>query len=450
MKWRTDMLEKLEELLKNKNYTTIRLMLEEYNVVDIATVIESLKTIELVKVFRLLPKDMAADVFSYLNSDKQQEIVESLNNSELALIIDDLYADDAVDLIEEMPAIVVKRLIGVANEQTRKEINLLLQYPEDSAGSMMTTEFVDLDEDMTIRDAIRKIRNVGKDSETIDPCYVTNPKREILGYITLRRLLLSQSNQLIKDVMEDNVICVNTHDDQENVAHRFQKYDFITMPVVDNEKRLVGIVTVDDIIDIIQEETTEDIEKMAAIVPTDKPYLKMGVFETFKTRIPWLLLLMISASITGRIIQGYEAALSSYVILTSFIPMLMDTGGNSGSQASVSIIRALSLNELRFKDTPKIVWKEFRVSILIGLVLAIANFIKIILIDQNSLIVAFVVCMTLFLTVVIAKLVGCLLPIGAQKIGFDPAIMASPFITTIVDALSLIVYFNIAGMLLTL
>ncbi len=444
------MLEKLEELLKNKNYTTIRLMLEEYNVVDIATVIESLKTIELVKVFRLLPKDMAADVFSYLNSDKQQEIVESLNNSELALIIDDLYADDAVDLIEEMPAIVVKRLIGVANEQTRKEINLLLQYPEDSAGSMMTTEFVDLDEDMTIRDAIRKIRNVGKDSETIDPCYVTNPKREILGYITLRRLLLSQSNQLIKDVMEDNVICVNTHDDQENVAHRFQKYDFITMPVVDNEKRLVGIVTVDDIIDIIQEETTEDIEKMAAIVPTDKPYLKMGVFETFKTRIPWLLLLMISASITGRIIQGYEAALSSYVILTSFIPMLMDTGGNSGSQASVSIIRALSLNELRFKDTPKIVWKEFRVSILIGLVLAIANFIKIILIDQNSLIVAFVVCMTLFLTVVIAKLVGCLLPIGAQKIGFDPAIMASPFITTIVDALSLIVYFNIAGMLLTL
>lgn len=444
------MLEKLEELLKNKNYTTIRLMLEEYNVVDIATVIESLKTIELVKVFRLLPKDMAADVFSYLNSDKQQEIVESLNNSELALIIDDLYVDDAVDLIEEMPAIVVKRLIGVANEQTRKEINLLLQYPEDSAGSMMTTEFVDLDEDMTIRDAIRKIRNVGKDSETIDPCYVTNPKREILGYITLRRLLLSQSNQLIKDVMEDNVICVNTHDDQENVAHRFQKYDFITMPVVDNEKRLVGIVTVDDIIDIIQEETTEDIEKMAAIVPTDKPYLKMGVFETFKTRIPWLLLLMISASITGRIIQGYEAALSSYVILTSFIPMLMDTGGNSGSQASVSIIRALSLNELRFKDTPKIVWKEFRVSILIGLVLAIANFIKIILIDQTSLIVAFVVCMTLFLTVVIAKLVGCLLPIGAQKIGFDPAIMASPFITTIVDALSLIVYFNIAGMLLTL
>ena len=444
------MLEKLEELLKNKNYTTIRLMLEEYNVVDIATVIESLKTIELVKVFRLLPKDMAADVFSYLNSDKQQEIVESLNNSELALIIDDLYADDAVDLIEEMPAIVVKRLIGVANEQTRKEINLLLQYPEDSAGSMMTTEFVDLDEDMTIRDAIRKIRNVGKDSETIDPCYVTNPKREILGYITLRRLLLSQSNQLIKDVMEDNVICVNTHDDQENVAHRFQKYDFITMPVVDNEKRLVGIVTVDDIIDIIQEETTEDIEKMAAIVPTDKPYLKMGVFETFKTRIPWLLLLMISASITGKIIQGYEAALSSYVILTSFIPMLMDTGGNSGAQASVSIIRALSLNELRFKDTPKIVWKEFRVSILIGLVLAIANFIKIILIDQTSLIVAFVVCMTLFLTVVIAKLVGCLLPIGAQKIGFDPAIMASPFITTIVDALSLIVYFNIAGMLLTL
>ena len=444
------MLEKLEELLKNKNYTTIRLMLEEYNVVDIATVIESLKTIELVKVFRLLSKDMAADVFSYLNSDKQQEIIESLNNSELALIIDDLYADDAVDLIEEMPAIVVKRLIGVANEQTRKEINLLLQYPEDSAGSMMTTEFVDLDEDMTIRDAIRKIRNVGKDSETIDPCYVTNPKREILGYITLRRLLLSQSNQLIKDVMEDNVICVNTHNDQENVAHRFQKYDFITMPVVDNEKRLVGIVTVDDIIDIIQEETTEDIEKMAAIVPTDKPYLKMGVFETFKTRIPWLLLLMISASITGKIIQGYEAALSSYVILTSFIPMLMDTGGNSGAQASVSIIRALSLNELRFKDTPKIVWKEFRVSILIGLVLAIANFIKIILIDQTSLIVAFVVCMTLFLTVVIAKLVGCLLPIGAQKIGFDPAIMASPFITTIVDALSLIVYFNIAGMLLTL
>lgn len=441
-------LEDLEILLDNKNYSAIRLILMEDNVVDIATLIESLDQAKLVKVFRLLPKSQAADVFAYLAPEKQQEIIELLSNSELAFIIDDLYADDAADLIEEMPANVVKRLISVANEQTRKEINLLLKYPEDSAGSMMTTEFVDLDEDMTIRDAIRRIRKIGKDLETIDPCYVTNPQREILGYITLRRLLLSESDSLVKDVMIDNVICVNTHDDQENVAHRFQKYDFITMPVVDNEKRLVGIVTVDDIIDIIQEEATEDIEKMAAIVPTDKPYLKMGIFETFKARIPWLLLLMVSASITGKIIQGYEEALASYVILTSFIPMLMDTGGNSGSQASVSIIRALSLNELKFSDTPKIVWKEFRVSILIGIVLGIANFFKILIIDQTTPLVAFVVCVTLFLTVVIAKLVGCLLPIGADKLGFDPAIMASPFITTIVDALSLVVYFKIAGILL--
>lgn len=442
------MVQELESLLENKNFGAIRLILQDYNVVDIATLIESLDQLELVKVFRLLPKNQAADVFAYLTPEKQQEIIELLNNSELAFIIDDLYADDAADLIEEMPANVVKRLISVANEQTRKEINLLLKYPEDSAGSMMTTEFIDLNETMTIRDAIRRIRNIGKDSETIDPCYVTNSKREILGYITLRRLLLSPSDELVKDVMEDNVICVNTHDDQENVAHRFQKYDFITMPVVDQEKRLVGIVTVDDIIDIIQEEATEDIEKMAAIVPTDKPYLKMGILETFKARIPWLLLLMVSASITGKIIQGYEAALSSYVILTSFIPMLMDTGGNSGSQASVSVIRSLSLNELKFSDTPKVVWKEFRVSILVGLVLAIANFFKILLIDHTTVLVAFVVCVTLFLTVIIAKLVGCLLPIGAQKLGFDPAIMASPFITTIVDALSLVVYFQMAGFLL--
>ena len=314
----------------------------------------------------------------------------------------------------------------------------------------MTVEFVDLRAYMSVMDAIERIRKTGVDKETINICYVTDVQKHLLGIVTLREIILADAKESIKDLMNENIITVHTLDDQEEVAKQFQKYDFAAMPVVDNENRLVGIITVDDVMDILEEEATEDIEMMAAITPTDQPYMKTSVFETYRKRIPWLLLLMISASITGKIIQGFEAALSTCVILTAFIPMLMDTGGNCGSQASVSVIRALSLDEVEFKELPQIIWKEMQVSILVGATLSLANFGKILLIDRTSILVAFVVCMTLFVTVVVAKLVGCTLPILASKIGFDPAVMASPFITTIVDALSLIVYFNVAGIFLGL
>ena len=437
-------LEIIRELLETRQYTNLRQKVAEMNTADVAAILEEMEEEELLKVFRILPKSMAADVFSYLEVDHQQMIITSLSDKEAANIIDNLMADDATDLLEEMPANVVKKLLANASADTRRDINHLLRYPEDSAGSIMTVEYVDLKENMTVQDAINRIRQVGVDSETINICYVLDAKRTLVGTVALRYLLITPPDAVIGEMMHENVVFINTMMDQEEVARQFQKYDFTAMPVVDNENRLVGIITVDDIVDILQEEATEDIEKMAAIVPTDKPYMKTTVFETWKKRIPWLLLLMISATFTGSIITSFEDALSACVVLTAYIPMLMDTGGNAGGQASVTIIRGLSLNEIEFKDAFKVVWKEARVAVLCGLTLAAANFVKLLLFDRVTIAVAAVVCLTLVAAVFIAKINGCLLPMLAKKIGFDPAVMASPFITTIVDALSLLIYFSIA------
>ncbi|HBA67955.1 MAG TPA: magnesium transporter [Lachnospiraceae bacterium] len=437
-------LDVIKELLNTKQYTRLRQKMADMNIADIATIMEELEEKELLKIFRILPKSMAADVFSYLEVDSQQFIIVSLSEREAANIIDNLMADDATDLLEEMPANIVKKLLASASADTRRDINHLLRYPEDSAGSIMTVEYVDLKENMTVEDAIQRIRQVGVDSETINICYVLDSKRTLVGTVALRYLLISPSDAIIGDIMHENVVYLNTLMDQEEVARQFQKYDFTSMPVADNEGRLVGIITVDDVVDILQEEATEDIEKMAAIVPSDKPYMKTGVFETWKKRIPWLLLLMISATFTGSIITSFEDALSVFPILTAFIPMLMDTGGNAGGQASVTIIRGLSLNEIGYSDVPKILWKELRVAFVCGLTLSAAYFVKLMLFDKVGLGVAAVVCLTLIAAVAIAKMIGCSLPVLAKRLGFDPAVMASPFITTIVDALSLVIYFAIA------
>ena len=442
------MFNKINELLENKLYIEARREIAEMNPVDIAALIEEFPKDERTKIFRLLPKSLAADVFSYLPIELEQDIIVALSDKEAGHILDNLNADDAADLIDEMPANVVKKLLANADPETRRDINHLLQYPDDSAGSIMTVEFMDLKESYTVEQSLRKIRMEGIDKETINTCYILNPHRRLLGAISLRRLLLSDPVEKMSNIMEDHVISVSTQTDQEEVAQLFQKYDFTSIPVVDSEERLVGIITVDDIVDILQQEATEDIEKMAAITPTDKPYMKTGVLETWKKRIPWLLILMISATFTGRIISHYEAALASYVVLTAFIPMLMETGGNAGSQASVSIIRGLSLNEIDYSDTIKILFKELLVGILIGATLAVANFVKLLIIDRVSVTIAIVVCLTLIVTVIFAKLVGCSLPVLAKRLGFDPAVMASPFITTIVDALSLMMYFKIAGAIL--
>ena len=437
-------LELVKELLEKKQYTKLRQMLSDKNTADIAVILEELPEEDLLKIFRILPKTMAADVFSYLEVDHQHELITSMSEKDAASIINNLMADDATDLLEEMPANIVKKILANASPDTRRDINHLLRYPEDSAGSIMTVEYVDLKETMTVEDAIERIRKVGVDSETINICYVLDAKRKLIGTVALRYLLISPSDAVIGEIMHEDVIFINTMMDQEEVARQFQKYDFTAMPVVDNEERLVGIITVDDIVDILQEEATEDIEKMAAIVPSDKPYMKTTVFETWKKRIPWLLLLMISATFTGSIITSFEDALSACVALTAYIPMLMDTGGNAGGQASVTIIRGLSLNEIEFKDAFRVLWKEARVAVLCGLTLAAANFLKLLIFDHVTIAVATVVCLTLIAAVFIAKVIGCLLPMLAKKIGFDPAVMASPFITTIVDALSLLIYFSIA------
>lgn len=441
-------LELVKELLEKKQYTKLRQMLSDKNTADIAVILEELPEEDLLKIFRILPKTMAADVFSYLEVDHQHELITSMSEKDAAGIINNLMADDATDLLEEMPANIVKKILANANPDIRRDINHLLRYPEDSAGSIMTVEYVDLKETMTVEDAIERIRKVGMDSETINICYVLDAKRKLIGTVALRYLLISPSDAVIGEIMHEDVIFINTMMDQEEVARQFQKYDFTAMPVVDNEERLVGIITVDDIVDIMEEEATEDIEKMAAIVPSDKPYMKTGILETFKKRIPWLLLLMVSATFTGQIISHFEDALSTYAVLTMFIPMLMDTGGNAGGQASVSIIRGLSLGEIGYKDTLVVIWKEIRVAMLCGITLSLANFIKLLLLDRVGVTVAIVVCLTLIVAVFLAKMIGCTLPILAKRIGFDPAVMASPFITTIVDALSLIVYFQIASAIL--
>ncbi len=444
------MLQRMRELLEEKQYSVFRSEISELNEADIAMVLEELEEQEQFKVFRILPKTIAADVFSYLPIEIQQNIITSLTDKEAALIIENLFADDAADLLEEMPANVVKRLLAGANSQTRRDINLLLQYPEDSAGSIMTVEFVDLKEDVTVEQALLKIRRVGVDKEVIENCYVLDKARCLLGIVSLRKLILSEPEQLIKDIMNEYVITVKTLTDQEEVAQIFKKYDFTSMPVVDSENRLVGIVTIDDIVDIIEEETTKDIEMMAAITPTDKPYMKTGVFETWKKRAPWLLLLMISATFTSTIIKSFETALTAQVILTAFIPMLMNTGGNAGGQASATIIRGLSLHEIDFKDILKVMWKEIRVAFFSGLTLAIVNFGKVLLFDRVTLLVAAVISLTLVFVVTFSKLVGSALPILAKRLGFDPVVMANPLLSTICDAVTLIIYFNIATTLLGL
>ncbi len=444
------LVEQLQELLSSRQYTQLRQTISEMNTTDVAAAMSEMEQEESLKMFRLLPKDMAADVFADLEIEVQQYIIQSMSDREASNIIENLMADDATDLLEEMPASVVKRILANASPETRADINHLLQYPEDSAGSIMTVEYVDLREDMTVADAIERIRKKGVDSETINICYVVTKQKVLVGTVALRYLLLMKPDDIIGDIMNTNVISIGTMTDQEEAARMFQKYGFTAMPVVDNETRMVGIITIDDVVDILEEEATEDIEKMAAIVPSDKPYPKVGIFETYKNRIPWLLFLMISATFTGAIITGFEDALSAYVILTAYIPMLMDTGGNAGSQASVSIIRGLSLKEIEFEDLFRIIWKEIRVAVLCGLTLGAANFVKLLILDKLALPVAAVICLTLVIVVLIAKLVGCCLPMLASKVGFDPAVMASPFITTIVDALSLLVYFNIATKMLHL
>jgi len=409
---------------------------------------EEMEEEELLKIFRILPKSMAADVFSYLEVESQQYIITRLSVKEAGGIIDNLMADDATDLLEEMPANVVKKLLASASPETRRDINHLLQYPEDSAGSIMTVEYVDLKENMTVEDAVARIRKVGLDSETINICYVLDATRKLVGTVALRYLLISPSDAVIGDIMHENVVYINTLMDQEEVARQFQKYDFIAMPVVDNEERLVGIITVDDVVDILQEEATEDMEMMAAVMPSDKPYMKTGVWETWKKRMPWLLLLMISATFSGSILTTFEDALQKCAVLIAYIPMLMSSGGNAGEQSSVTIIRGLSLQEIEFKDAYKVIWKEVRVAMLCGLTLAIANFAKLIWFDGIDILVAVVICITLVMTILAAKLVGCVLPMLAKKVGFDPAVMASPFITTIVDIISLLVYFKVATLLL--
>ena len=434
----------LYTLVDTKQYTSLRQELSEMNDADIAGFLESLEEEQFFKIFRILPKDMAADVFPYFEIENQQSIITKLSDKDAAGIINNLMADDAADLLEEMPANIVKKLLANANAETRRDINHLLRYPEDSAGSVMTVEYVDLKENSTVAEAIERIKKIGIDSETINICYVLDDKRKLIGTVALRYLLLSEPDEIIGEIMHENVVSIHTMEDQEEVARAFQKYDFTSMPVVDNENRLVGIITVDDVVDIMEEEATEDMEKMAAIVPSDKAYMKTNTFDLWKKRMPWLLLLMISATFTGSIISGFEDALSTCAVLVAYIPMLMDTGGNAGGQASVTIIRGLSLDEIEFKDIFRVIWKEIRVAFLCGLSLGVANFAKLMLLDRVGVLVAITVCMTLFFAVLIAKIVGCTLPMLAKKIGFDPAVMASPFITTIVDALSLIIYFSIA------
>ena len=452
---RDELLEEIEEMTRRKQYKALRDILVELEPADIADLFDDLPEEMLPLLFRLLPKEPAAELFVELEPDVQEMLIRGFSNTELKEVLDELYLDDAVDIVEEMPAGVVKRILKHADPDTRKSINEILKYPEDTAGSLMTTEFVDLKRDMTVEDALKRIRRTGTDKETINVCYVVDPARKLLGIASLRTILLSDEDDSIEDIMDPNVISVTTLEDKEDVAQTFSKYNFIALPVVDKENRLVGIITVDDAIDVMEEETTEDFEKMAAMLPSDKPYLKTGVLETWKARIPWLLILMLSATFTGIILNHYETALAACIVLNSFIPMLTGTGGNSGTQASTAVIRALSLDEVEFSDLGHVIWKELRVALLCGACLGGANFVKMMLVDRALLhnaavtpTVAFVVCLTLVFVVFFAKLVGCSLPILAERIGLDPAVMASPFISTIVDAISLIIYFRFAALLL--
>lgn len=449
------MKERIKELVDTKEIRKLKELLSNMPIVDIAENIKDLEIDEIAKIIRLLNKDMAADLFSELPLSIETELLSKLTDKEAVLIINEMFADDAADVLDEMPASIVRRILKQCDKETRSDINRLLNYPDDSAGSVMTVEYAELKSTLTVKQSISTLRKEIDEYETINVCYVVDDRRKLIGHVSLKDILLADADDLIIDIAHKDTICVKTTTDQEEVGKLFKKYDLTVMPVVDLEDRLVGIITIDDIMDIMEEEATEDIEKMAAISPSDKPYLEISPLETWKARIPWLLLLMISATFTGQIISNFEASLAVLPILTAYIPMLMDTGGNAGSQASVTIIRSLSLNQVNFKDIGKVIWKELRVSMMIGATLALANFLKLVLVDNMlfhntavTLPVASVICLTIFMIVVVAKFIGCTLPILTKKLGFDPTVMASPFITTIVDALGLIVYFRIATTLL--
>ena len=415
---------------------------------DIGLLLDEISREQMLRVFRMLPKTLAADTFAYMKSDQQQYIIESITDKEINHIMDELFMDDTIDFLEEMPANVVYRVLKTTDRETRQLINQMLQYPDGSAGSIMTTEFVDLKKEMTVREALKHIRVAGVDSAALDTCYVVDRERHLEGDISLRKIILSSPDSVISDLMNPEAKHLHTADDQENTAYLFKKYDLLTMPVVDGENRLVGIITIDDIVDVIEQEATEDIEIMAAITPTDKPYAETSAWETFKKRTPWLLILMISSTFTAGILSSYENSLAAFPALIAFIPMFMGTGGNAGGQASVAVIRSLALNEVDFGDIFRVAWKELRTSLLCGLVIALVCFLKTMLLDAQYMsdvtwLTALIVSLTIFLTVVFAELVGCLMPLLAKRVGFDPAVMASPFITTIVDALSLVIYFQV-------
>ena len=443
-------------MLEEKKYTTLRDILATMNPSDVAGLFSGLEERQIPLLFRLLPKELAAETFVEMEPDAQQLLIQGFSDNELKDVLDELYVDDAADLVEEMPANVVKRILQQVDPEMRSSINQILRYPDYSAGSMMTTEYVSLRPNMTVEEAILRIRRQGIDKETIYTCYVLNNDRTLTGLVTVKDLLLAENDEdKIEDIMVTNLISVTTKTDQEECAQMLSKYNFLALPVVDGENRMVGIVTFDDAMDVLEDEATEDIEIMAAMIPSEKPYLKSSPWELFKHRIPWLMLLMVSATFTGLIISSFEKALALLPVLTAFIPMLMDTGGNCGSQSSVTVIRALSLNELKFGDMAKVIWKEVRTAFLCALALGLVCFLKILLVDRMlfgntsvSLMVDAAVCLTLAVTVLIAKVVGCTLPMVAKAMKLDPAVMASPFITTIVDALSLLVYFLFAKTLL--
>ena len=443
-----ELFETVATLLVSGGYQQLRAVLAELEPFDLAEICEQLNESHLPLVFRLMTKDKAAECFTNMDSDLQELLIKRMSDAELKAFLDELFVDDTVDIIEEMPANVAARMLANSDPETREQINRILRYPKDSAGSIMTTEYVRLNKNMSVADAFARIRRVGYEKETIYTCYVTESDRTLVGVVTAMDLMLAETDTLISELMETNVISAKTDDEQSSVVKKFSDYGFLALPVVDGSNRLVGIVTVDDAIDVALEEATEDVEMMAGITPTDKPYLKTGVVSTWLSRVPWLMLLMLSATLTGAIISQYEEALSNLVILTSFIPMLMGTAGNAGGQSSVTIIRALSLGDVVPGDILRILWKEARVSFLCGVSLAVVGYFKAILLDGADSLVALVVCITLLATVVAAKLVGCCFPVLIKKIGFDPAVVASPFITTVIDALALVVYFAVATALI--
>ena len=442
--------ERIRSLLEEKNYKILKVELSQMNNSDIAEILSEFDVKDIIVLFRLLKKDDAVDVFASFDPSISTEVLEYLNDKEAVALIEEMYSDDAADVLEEMPANLVDKILKKCNEETRKDINKLLNYKEDSAGSLMTTEYAEIKNNSTVEEAINVLKKRADEYETIDNVFILDKERRLDGKVELKDLLFAGKNEKIDTLAKPVEIFATTSMDQEEVANIFKKYDVTVMPVVDSEKRLVGIITIDDVVDVLEEEATEDMKKMAAIIPVDKPYDKITTFEIFKSRIPWLLLLMISATFTGGIISSFESKLAACTVLTAFIPMLMDTGGNAGGQASVSIIRALSLNQIEFKDIFKVIWKEIRVATLCSVVLAVCNFVKLLIIDRVTVPVAAAVCVTLCITVIIAKIIGGTLPMVAKKIGFDPAVMASPFITTIVDACSLLIYFKIATIILGL